>query len=244
MIVSMMSTFGTPEQVTAWYLAHCKPWQDRHAEENLLCQGCGCYRPQHSREQIVRGCRQTVVESLFPGYLFIQLAADTSWAPLCSNCGINRVVGFGNMPLSLDNGLIAHLQRRTTTTDGLAFEVGDGVHIIEGGVAELDAIFIAMDGEQRVILLLDMLNRQRRISVLLVSIVKKLNRLRFWLRSKRYPDKASTIQQRRSWETNGRSWDGSVSCIQLPAQKYNIPASYRRRKGVEVFQIIRGKVFE
>ena len=172
MNVSMASTFGTPEQAPAWYLVHCKPRQDERAEENLVRQGYDCFRPQHSCERIVRGRRQIVVESLFPGYLFIQLAADAGWSPLRSTRGVNRVVGFGSMPLPLDNGLIAHLQQRTATTVTPALEVGDSVRITAGGFAELDAIFMAMDGEQRVILLLDMLNRQQRISVPLVSIVK------------------------------------------------------------------------
>ena len=46
------------------------------------------------------------------------------------------------------------------------------MRIIEGGFAELDAIFVAMDGEQRVILLLNMLNRQQQISMPLLSVVK------------------------------------------------------------------------
>ena len=160
------------EQAQPWYLVHCKPRQDERAEENLLRQGYGCYRPQHSHERIVRGRRQTVVESLFPGYLFIQLAADASWAPLRSTRGVNRVVGFGSMPLPLDNGLIAHLQQRTTTTAEPAFEIGDSVRITAGGFAELDAIFMAMEGEQRVILLLNMLNRQQQVSLPLTSVVK------------------------------------------------------------------------
>ena len=160
------------EPAPPWYLVHCKPRQDERAEENLLRQGYGCYRPQHNRERIVRGRRQTVVESLFPGYLFIQLAADANWAPLRSTRGVNRIVGFGSMPLPLDSGLIAHLRQRTTTVAEPAFEIGDSVRITAGGFAELDAIFMAMEGEQRVILLLEMLNRQQQISVPLVSIVK------------------------------------------------------------------------
>lgn len=96
----------------------------------------------------------------------------SSWPPLRSTRGVNRVVGFGNMPLPLDNGLIVHLQQRTITAAEPAFEVGDSVRIISGGFAELDAIFMAMEGEQRVILLLNMLNCQQQISVPLVSIVK------------------------------------------------------------------------
>lgn len=155
-----------------WYLVHCKARQDERAEENLLRQGYACYRPQHNCERIVRGRRQIIAESLFPGYLFIQLAADASWVPLRSTRGVSRIVGFGCMPLRLDSSLITRLQQRTAAPVKLALEAGDSVRITEGGFAELDAIFVAMDGEQRVILLLNMLNRQHQISMPLVSIVK------------------------------------------------------------------------
>jgi transcriptional antiterminator RfaH len=68
--------------------------------------------------------------------------------------------------------LIAHLQQRTAAAVQPALEAGDSVRITQGGFAELDAIFVAMDGEQRVILLLNMLNRQQQISMPLTNIVK------------------------------------------------------------------------
>lgn len=174
MNVSTANTSCTagPALAPAWYLVHCKPRQDERAEENLLRQGYACYRPQHSCERIVRGRRQIIAESLFPCYLFIQLAADANWAPLRSTRGVNRVVGFGGMPLRLDDSLIEHLRQRTATPVKPALKAGDSVRITVGGFAELDAIFMAMDGEQRVILLLNMLNRQQQISVPLLSIVK------------------------------------------------------------------------
>lgn len=156
----------------AWYLVHCKSRQDERAEEHLLRQGYVCYRPQHTCERVVRGRRQLVVESLFPGYLFIQLAADANWAPLRSTRGVSRIVAFGGMPLRLDDSLIDHLQQRTVAPVKPVLEAGDSVRITEGGFAELEAIFVAMDGEQRVLLLLNMLSRQYQISMPLVSIVK------------------------------------------------------------------------
>lgn len=46
------------------------------------------------------------------------------------------------------------------------------MRITEGSFAELDAIFMAMDGDVRVFLLLNLLNRQQQISVPLTSITK------------------------------------------------------------------------
>lgn len=172
MNLSTATTHCITGMAPAWYLVHCKPRQDERAEEHLLRQGYVCYRPQQACELIVRGRRQIIVESLFPGYLFIQLAADANWAPLRSTRGVSRIVAFGGLPLRLDNSLIIHLQQRTATPVKPALEAGDSVRITEGGFAELDAIFVAMDGEQRVILLLNMLNRQQQISMPLLSVIK------------------------------------------------------------------------
>jgi len=74
MNVSTATTHCITGTAPAWYLLHCKPRQDECAEEHLLRQGYVCYRPQQTCERIVRGRRQIVVESLFPGSLFIQHA--------------------------------------------------------------------------------------------------------------------------------------------------------------------------
>jgi transcriptional antiterminator RfaH len=172
MNVSATNPISIADATPAWYLVHCKPRQDERAEENLLRQGYICYRPQHGRERVVKGRRLTIAESLFPGYLFIQLAADANWSPLRSTRGVNRIVSFGGVPLRLDDSLITHLQQRTAMTIKPELAAGDSVRITQGGFAELDAIFVSMDGEQRVILLLNMLNHEQKISMPLVSIIK------------------------------------------------------------------------
>lgn len=160
------------DQAAAWYLVQCKPRQDERAEDNLERQGYRCYRPQYSRERIVRGSRQTIVESLFPGYLFIALAEDANWAPLRSTRGVNRLVAFGGMPLKVDERFIEQLQHRCEKTVQPALCLGDSVRITAGEFAELDAIFMAMDGDERAILLLNILNRQQRVSLPLASVAK------------------------------------------------------------------------
>ena len=161
-------------QAAAWYLVQCKPRQDERAEDNLERQGYRCYRPQRSCERIVRGSRQAIVESLFPGYLFIALAEDANWVPLRSTRGVNRLVGFGGMPLKVDERFIEQLQHRCENQVQPALQLGDSVRITAGDFAELDAIFMAMDGDERAILLLNILNRQQRVSVPLASVAKAL----------------------------------------------------------------------
>ena len=156
----------------AWYLVHCKPRQDERAEEHLARQGYACYRPRMAQERLVRGRRRTLVESLFPGYLFIQLSPDANWAPLRSTRGVNRLVSFGGYPLQVSDQLIDSLQHRAQSEPQPLLQPGDPVRIVEGSFAELDAIFLSMDGEERVVLLMNLLNREQKLTLPLASVRK------------------------------------------------------------------------
>ncbi|WP_029866953.1 transcription/translation regulatory transformer protein RfaH [Pseudomonas kilonensis] len=154
-----------------WYLVQCKPRQDERAEDNLSRQGYECARPMCRRERVVRGQRQISIESLFPGYLFIRMSDNSSWAPLRSTRGIARVVAFGGQPLRVADELIYQLRQRSESEIKKNFSCGDNVLILGSGLSEIDAVFMAMDGAERVILLVNMLNRQQQISVPLANIV-------------------------------------------------------------------------
>lgn len=154
----------------AWYLVHCKPRQDERAQEHLIRQGYDCYRPLLRRERLVRGRTQTVAESLFPGYLFVQLHPNSNWSPLRSTRGVNRLVSFGGYPLQVPQTLIDTLQQRTQPEPQPLLQPGDRVRIVEGSFAELEAIFLCMDGEERVVLLMKLLNREQKLTLPLASV--------------------------------------------------------------------------
>ena len=170
----MTSTAAAQESTVAttgeWYLVQCKPRQDERAEENLLRQGYGCSRPTCRRERILRGQMQYVQESLFPGYLFIHMPEGANWAPLRSTRGVARVVAFGGRPLAVGHELIVQLQSRARTHIIATFNPGDKVTILDQGFAGIESIFMTMDGEERVILLINLMNRQQQISLPLTSI--------------------------------------------------------------------------
>ncbi|WP_417778250.1 transcription/translation regulatory transformer protein RfaH [Stutzerimonas xanthomarina] len=157
-----------------WYLIQCKVRQDERAEENLVRQGYECLRPTLACERVVRGKRQRVVESLFPGYLFIRLDAGDNWGPLRSTRGVLRLVGFGEGALPIDPEIILQLRQRAEQAEGSpVLVVGETVRIISGPFAELEAIFCAMDGDDRVVLLLKFLQREQRVRVPLGGIAAK-----------------------------------------------------------------------
>jgi transcriptional antiterminator RfaH len=154
----------------AWYLVQCKPRQDERAEDNLSRQGYEVFRPKCRYQRLIRGQHRWEVGSLFPGYLFINLPAESNWAPLRSTRGISRVVAFGGLPVAVSEDIVKHLQARGETALQSELKSGDNVRIMEKGFTDVDAIFMALDGDERVILLIKLLNRQQQITVALASI--------------------------------------------------------------------------
>lgn len=170
----------TPEHLPPrWYLIQCKPRQDSRAEENLTRQAFKCYRPTQHIERILRGRRTTSVESLFPGYLFIQLdQLNDNWHPIRSTRGVNQLVTFGKQPIAVADELIEQLRKRLhnqlteTPRDSLALEPGDQVRITSGSYKELEAIFLSHDGGERIVILLQLLHREHTLSVPIAAIEK------------------------------------------------------------------------
>lgn len=167
----MSSSYTVPS--ADWYLIQCKVRQEERAEENLMRQGYQCLRPTFLRRKTVRGQLQTVAESLFPGYLFIQLANGANWGPLRSTRGVLRVVSFGGTPLPIDEVIIRELQARAAQQHVISeLEPGQVVRIVDGPFAELEAVFLSMDGDERVVLLLNFLQREQKVRFPLSDIVR------------------------------------------------------------------------
>jgi len=172
-VSAVQTTLPGSLMASAWYLVQCKASQDERAEFNLVNQGYTCFRPTHRRERVLQGGRRIVRESLFPGDLFIQLGSGESWAPLRSTRGVLRIVSFGGKPLPVGDDLIARLHERDSGAPVEArFACGQRVRINEGPFVDVEAIFLAMEGEQRVLLLMTLLQREQRISIPLVDISK------------------------------------------------------------------------
>ncbi|BAU75932.1 transcription/translation regulatory transformer protein RfaH [Metapseudomonas furukawaii] len=150
----------------AWYLVQCKARQDERAQEHLQRQGFDCFCPVLSVESLKGGRLRRLIQPLFPGYLFVHLRAQDNWAALRSTRGVARVVSFSGAPSRVPDAVVEHLMSRCERPDHrAAFNPGDKVQVQVGPFAEMDALFLAMDGEQRVILLLNILNRQQQVSI-------------------------------------------------------------------------------
>lgn len=155
-----------------WYLVQCKPREDQRALENLERQGFQCYLPMHAVERLRAGVLRKVREPLFPGYLFIRLdCVKDNWHPIRSTRGVIGIVRFREYPAPVPDALIEDIQRRLDSQAAAAhFKPGDRVMITQGSFANLEAIFVARDGDARVTLLLNILQSDQTVSFPLAAV--------------------------------------------------------------------------
>jgi transcriptional antiterminator RfaH len=160
-----------------WYLVHCKARQEQRALEHLQRQGFECYFPLYEKERLRRDRRERVWEGLFPGYVFIQLdSIHDNWLPIRSTRGVIQIVRFNNYPLPVADALIEQLQRsieRRPLREPY-LKSGERVVISVGCFSGVEAIFVASDGDERVMLLLSILQSDQTLSFP-VGGVRKLN---------------------------------------------------------------------
>ncbi|MBK5930062.1 transcription/translation regulatory transformer protein RfaH [Halochromatium salexigens] len=154
-------------RVPSWYVLQSKPRQAERAQLNLERQGYVVFLPRITVERIQRQRRQLAEEPLFPNYLFIRLQRWVdNWYPLRSTRGVARLVTFGQEPVAIDQQLIeAIMQRCAQRTGPPELQPGQPVEILDGPFAGLSAIFKAPQGEQRVHLLLNLLQRPITVSL-------------------------------------------------------------------------------
>lgn len=145
----------------AWYLIYSKPQQERIALENLERQGYPAYLPMIRNRRRRKGRYASVIEPMFPRYLFVHLSDQTDdWGPIRSTIGVANLVRFGMRAARVPDSLIATmLEREEDGVQQLAppeAEPGDQVRIVEGVMAGYEAIFQAKTGKERVVLLLQL----------------------------------------------------------------------------------------
>jgi transcriptional antiterminator RfaH len=112
-------------------------------------------------------------EPLFPRYLFIRLdSVHDNWAPIRSTRGVNQIVRFNDRPVPVRDEVIESIRARLTEhlDDEPYLKPGQRVRITEGAFSQLEALILATDGAERVILLLNILQQDQQLVFPLHSI--------------------------------------------------------------------------
>lgn len=155
-----------------WYVAQTRARQAVRAELNLRNQGFVTYLPRWRVEKIYNSKRVERIEPLLPNYIFIRLQRwNDDWHRIRSTRGVLRLVSFGTEPAPVADAVIAEIRHRTGAVDPQpALEPGERVVVTDGCFRDLEAVFHAFDGAERVVLFLRMLQQEVRVTLPLASI--------------------------------------------------------------------------
>ena len=155
-----------------WYAVQTKPRKEDLAEANLSRQAFEVFLPRIKDARRRRGHWQDVIDPLFPRYLFVKADLEKdNVAPIRSTLGVTGLVRFGSehvpVPRSFIEGLMSETDKDTgiTLRSPQVFNKGDKVRMVKGPFAGVEAIFEAVSGEQRVMILLELLNRQNVVTM-------------------------------------------------------------------------------
>lgn len=161
--------------MSQWYVIQCKPREERRALENLERQGFACYLPRLTVEKRRGGVRRDVLQPLFPAYLFIHLDEfHDNWQPISSTRGVLQIVRFSGYPVPVPEAIVEGIRRRLASPARSVpyLRPGDHVEITEGAFSDIEAIFVANDGVERVVLLLRLLNHEQALTFPVSSVRK------------------------------------------------------------------------
>ena len=145
-----------------WYAIRTKPHQERvaHVHLNQLCE-----------ETLLPMLKlESVVEPLFPGYLFAQFDLQARYRAVKFARGVLNIVEFGAHPAEVEDRTIEAIKERVV--DGYvhvassSFHEGQVVRIAAGPLVGLEAVFLReMKKQQRVCVLLNMLGRHTEMTL-------------------------------------------------------------------------------
>jgi transcriptional antiterminator RfaH len=155
---------------SAWIVVNTQPHREHIALENLGRQAFHTYCPMLRKR--VRHARRTqdVLRPLFPGYLFVLADPNLKrWRPILATYGVRNLVRCGDRPGLLDPEFVDCL--KASEVDGAvvrpawSYEAGQVVKMAGGAFDGLIATILERDGKDRLIVLMDLLNRPTKVKV-------------------------------------------------------------------------------
>lgn len=158
-----------------WFVVHCKPREDARALEHLQRQSFCCYAPTLRVERLRQGRRITVHEPMFPRYLFVQLdQVNDNWHRIRSTRGVAQLLHCRERLLPINDRIIEGIRARLAVDKPYVpyLSAGERVVITDGPFSDIEAIFLANDGTERVMLLLNILHREQTLTFPVASIRK------------------------------------------------------------------------
>ena len=156
-----------------WFAVRSKTGREMYARENLIRQGFVTYLPLVRRWRSHARKRTRVSRAFFDGYLFLYLSPQQqNWVAINSTYGVIGAVRFGDFYPPVPDIIIEELRRREDDAGHIVlepdaevpFKKGERVAVYKGD-AIVEGLFQKMSGEDRAIVLIDILKRQVPVRV-------------------------------------------------------------------------------
>jgi transcriptional antiterminator RfaH len=114
---------------------------------------------------------ETVLTPLFPRYLFVSLDIERErWRVINGTVGVVHLVCHGDRPAPVPAGVVEEIRAREDESGAVvlavpSFRRGAALRITHGPLAEQTGLFEQMADQERVVLLLNLLGRDIRVTV-------------------------------------------------------------------------------
>jgi len=164
-----------------WYLVYTKANEEKKAKYNLDNQNFETFLPLLSLVNINKPYLNRV-RIMFPRYLFIKMSIEAdNWSMIKSTIGVSHIIRFGQIPAMVPTDLIHELKRRVDIDDTFTqtaliseYDLGDRVKISKGLMKGKEGSFLFKKNNERVKVLLDILNKKVPVELFLEDIGEKL----------------------------------------------------------------------
>lgn len=164
-----------------WYVVYTKPRQEARARENLSNQGFETFLPMIALEKLKQGVISRVVEPLFSRYIFVKLDKESSpWGSIRSTLGVSKLLTIGGEPAVVPLALIVALKsaqdllKQQSAKDASyqrLLQPGEEVLFSNGPLKGMQGIFQKHDGDERAMVLIEIMSRPQHLSVEISNVV-------------------------------------------------------------------------
>jgi transcriptional antiterminator RfaH len=175
-VIFMLQSSSDLSISPSWYVAATLPQKEHLAVHHLERQGFITFFPRFQKVRRHARKMDTVLASLFPGYIFVSFDVDVQpWHAIRSTVGVRHLVGLNpSRPQTVPKHIIDLLQARS---DNGAFDKtlfylkpGDEVRVINGPFAEHFARVESLSGRDRINLLFHILGAEKSVQLPLAHI--------------------------------------------------------------------------
>lgn len=155
-------------RVGDWFAVRVRSNFERATAQSLDYRGIRCFLPMYKARRQWSDRVKVVDLPLFTGYVFCHLE-DRRFLPVLETPGVVQVVGTGSMPVPVEDHEMAALHRIASSGQDTQpwpyLAVGQKVRMRTGALKNIEGFLTNVDGKDRVVVNIDLLQRSVAVSV-------------------------------------------------------------------------------